>query len=227
MIDDFAKLIPNSLMDKPGAAFFSGRSAFSNPSNLYILGINPGGDAESPNASTISVHIKDVLHCKLQDWSNYRDNSFGRFAPGKHFLQKNILHLLKEVGEEPHEIPASEVVFLGSKNLSKLKGDFRQLADECWPFHEAVIDKLIDKLGIRVVVCYGKPSGEYVRRRLKASTQVDEFVASHGRKTFTSRTYRNADGLTVVTLWFPGYFNPHWTNPKTDPTGLVVNALEG
>ena len=229
MIEDFAKLIPESLEDKSGSVFFSGRTAFSkpNPSGMYILGINPGGgDPDGKPESLISSHIEDVLKKKCADWSAYRDDHWG-FAPGKHFLQRNVLHLLCKVKAEPHEVPASEVVFLRSKNvrdLTKFYGkSYEQLADECWPFHKAVIDKL----GVRVVVCYGKISGEYVCRRLDAHKQVDEFVAPHGKKKFTSRTYRNTAGLTVVTLWFPGNFNPEWTNPKKDPTKLVVKALAG
>ena len=228
MIDDFAKLIPESLKCKSGAVFFSGRTAFSNPSNLYILGINPGGgDPDETPESSISSHIEYVLKKKCAKWSDYRDGSWGGLAPGKHPLQKNVLHLINEVGRKAHTVPASEVVFLGSRGVRDLKRlygkGYGELADLCWPFHEAVIDKL----GVQVVACYGKPSGEYIRRRLKASTQVDEFVASYGKgKHLRSHTYRNDKGLSVVTFWFPGIGKPFWTNPKTNPTGLVVNALQ-
>ena len=231
MIEDFAKLIPDSLMKKSGSVFFSGRTAFSkpNPSGMYILGINPGGgDPGGTRESFISSHVKDILKKKCADWSAYRDDHWG-FAPGKHFLQRNVLHLLSEVKAEPHEVPASEVVFLRSKGvggLIKFFGkSYEELADECWPFHKAVIDKL----GVRVVVCYGKPSGEYVRGRLDAHRLVNKFAVPVGEKGKfrTSYTYRNEAGLTVVTLWFPGIGHPSWRNPDADPTGLVVKALAG
>ena len=43
MIEEFIELIPQSLYGESGAAFYSGRRAFSAPSDLYILGANPGG----------------------------------------------------------------------------------------------------------------------------------------------------------------------------------------
>ena len=43
MIDEFRALIPPSVLAESGAAFYSGRAAFSAPSPLYILGLNPGG----------------------------------------------------------------------------------------------------------------------------------------------------------------------------------------
>ena len=166
------------------------------------------------------------MYHKPPDWFDYKDGSWGGKPPGRHFLQKNVLHLLKEAKKNVREVPASEVVFLQSKNVSELKKLYRksyeELADECWPFHEAVIDKL----GIRVIAVYGKPSGDYVRHRLNANKLVDEFQATRGKKKFTSRAYRNEDCLTVVNLWFPGNWNPHWTTNGKDPTGLVVNALK-
>ena len=224
MIEEFAKLIPESLRHKTGAAFFSGRRSFSKMSELYMLGMNPGGadPADTPDTS-LDSHVKVILCEKGDDWAALKDDSWGGMPPCKHFLQRNLLHLIKRAGMNPRDVPVSEVVFRTSRSKAKLDGKYEDYADLCWPFHEAVIDKL----GVQVVVCYGKPSGEYVRKRLNAHKQVDGFTASRGKKTFTSRTYRNADGLTVVTLWFPGNWNPWWTNPKSDPTRLVVNALAG
>ena len=38
MIEEFAELIPESLLHKSGQTFYSGRQAFGAPSELYILG---------------------------------------------------------------------------------------------------------------------------------------------------------------------------------------------
>ena len=53
MIEDFAKLIPDSIMHRSGKAFYSGRLAFSSPSGLYVLGVNPGGDPEEYPDETV------------------------------------------------------------------------------------------------------------------------------------------------------------------------------
>ena len=226
MIEDFVNRIPQSVKLKSGTVFYSGRSSFSKQSDLYILGMHPGGEPHDTPESFISRDIEHVLNEKCPNWSAYRDDSWGPPA-GKYPLQRNVLHLLKQVGANPHDVPASEVVFLCSKNLHALErkeGEkYEVLADKCWPFHEAVIDKL----EVRVVAVYGKRSGGYVCRRLNAHKQVDEFVATYGKgKSIASGTYTNDKGQFVVTLWFPGMGNPWWTKPYSDPTGLVVDALK-
>ena len=40
-IEDFAKLIPESFLNRPGSVFHSGRLAFEYPSELYILVLQP------------------------------------------------------------------------------------------------------------------------------------------------------------------------------------------
>ena len=218
MIEEFAELIPKSLLDKSGEVFYSGRRAFGAPSELYILGANPGGTPEGMPDSTVSRHINQVLYDKPANWSAYRDESWHGRAPGKSLMQRGVLHLFKRLQLNPGEVPASELVFLRSRNLSELKGSFEKLASECWPFHQAVIDRL----GVKVVVCIGKRAGEFVRRRLKAQSQTDEFVEKNKRQ-WESLSHRNENGIIVVTLTHASQAS--WTSPASDPTTLVKRAL--
>lgn len=133
-------------------------------------------------------------------------------------MQRRVLHLLKTVGLDPGEVPASEVVFLRSTDWTKL-GDFESLARDCWPFHQGVIERL----GVRVIVCLGRKAGHWVRNRLSAHEKVDEFVEDN-RRLWKSRVHTNGDGLAVATLTHPS--QAAWTVPATDPTGLVVRALD-
>jgi hypothetical protein len=48
MIEDFAALVPRALGSRSGEVFYSGRSAFGRPAELYLIGINPGGDPVNP-----------------------------------------------------------------------------------------------------------------------------------------------------------------------------------
>ena len=43
-IESFATLVPCDLLDRSGKVFYSGRAAFSTPSDVYLLGYNPGSD---------------------------------------------------------------------------------------------------------------------------------------------------------------------------------------
>ena len=63
----FAKLIPESMLDMSGSVFFSGRRAFNERSDLYILGLNPAGDPAGPH--TIRKNVEAILHEYPEDWS--------------------------------------------------------------------------------------------------------------------------------------------------------------
>ena len=121
MIEEFAKLVPESLLDKSGEVFYSGRRAFNASSDLYILGANPGGDPEALSDQTVSKKINEVLYEKPENWSAYRDEAWRGKAPGKSTMQRRMLHLFGRVGHDPGEVPVSEVVFQRSRNVNALK----------------------------------------------------------------------------------------------------------
>lgn len=72
MIDDLKKLIPGSLLGESGAAFYSGRAAFSTPSRLYILGLNPVADYQRNNHRRVQcTHwLSRDLHHRGSDPAN-------------------------------------------------------------------------------------------------------------------------------------------------------------
>ena len=222
MIEDFAKLIPESLKHRSGKAFYSGKAAFNSPADLYIIGVNPGGKPEEYPDETVDSHNKWVLGRSPQNWSAYRDESWGTSgaAAGSRGMQPRILHFFRKLNLNPGAVPSSNVVFARSARKATLEGDYNQMASACWDFHQAVIDSL----GVRIVVCLGGDAGDWVRSRLYANQQIDEFVEDNNRK-WTSRVYANAKGQKIAVLTHPSI--AAWTNPKTDPTGLIVKALQG
>ena len=213
------RLIPKSLADRSGKVFYSGKRAFNSPSApLYILGINPGGKPSDYPTETVSSHTEWLLNEAPSIWSAYKDESWGGGIPGTVRMQPRILHLCRKLNLDPGEIPASNLVFARSEREAKLEGNLAQMALECWPFHKVVIEQL----GIRVVLCLGQRPGDYVRKRLQASTQIDEFIERNDRR-WASFTYRNEAGLAVVVATHPSIAK--WQAPATDPTGLVQRAL--
>ena len=216
MIEQFAKIVPKSLLHKPGFVFFSGRRAFSTPSDLYILGANPGGSPDDYPDATVSRNVQHVLYEASEDWSAYRDDCWNNG------LQRGVMHLFKKLKLNPGEVPCSEVVFKRSRNLKELKPPFKQIAEECWDFHQTVIDEL----SVRVVVCIGKDAGEWVRDKLGAHILLDEFEDMKPGWTcgWKSLSHKNDDGLIVVRLAHAA--RAMWKDPLSDPTGLVESALE-
>ena len=217
-MEDFAACIPKSLNDCSGKVFYSGRQAFEAPSSIYILGINPGGDHSDLGGETVGKHTNEVLYNYERDWSAYKDEKWPKHQRGSAPLQKRVKHLCSEIGLDAAEVPASNVIFKRSIDFSKLQGDAKRVAKECWPFHR----KVIDTLGVRIVVCQGNSAGRYVRKELNAHRQIDKFVECNGRR-WNSLTHESPDGFQVVTLAHPS--RSDWTKSKTDPTDLVVQAV--
>jgi hypothetical protein len=219
MIDALLQHIPESLKNQSGSVFYSGRTAFSEPSLVYVLGLNPGGSPHSQAQETVSWHTNKVLKLEKPNWSAYRDESWCGNAPGTHGMQPRVLHLFRKLTLDPGRVPSSNVVFLRSAQESDIKGDFQDLARLCWPFHQ----KVIDQLGVRVVVCFGNAAGDWVRKRLSANALVGTYTENNHRR-WQSNAYRSAKGMGVVVASHPS--RAAWTNPLSDPSNLVLKMLK-
>ena len=216
MIEDFVKHIPSDLQRKSGIVFYSGRTAFSGRRELYILGLNPGGDPTKQANKTVAWHTSKVLREKPDKWSEYSDESWGGKPPGKHGMQPRILHLLKNLDLEPGEVPSSNIVFERSRRASDIA--WRQLAEVCWPFHRAVIRQLRP----RVILCFGKTAANLVMEKTYAVDQVDCFVENNNHH-LESTCFTNHEGLKIIRVTHPSWVD--WTTPEADPSDLVLRAL--
>jgi len=218
VIEKFAQLIPTSLAKRSGSVFYSGRNAFSSRAELYMLGANPGGSPDAQASETISWHTEKVLAVEPANWSAYRDESWRNAAPGTSGMQPRVLHVLSRVGLEPGSVPASNVVFIRSTRESTLDGNYKALAEECWPFHSSVIEKLKPK----VILCFGHTAGDFVRQKLRANQLRDQFVERNGRRWISS-LYSPDCGPAVIAATHPSIAN--WRNANCDPSAFVVQGL--
>lgn len=218
MIEEFAKFVPQPLLGASGSVFYSGRAAFGSTSPLYVLGLNPGGSPNLQADHTVARHMEKVIRDEPDDWSAYRDESWQNRPKGTSGMQPRVLHMMRSVGLGPGEVPASNLVFQRSSRENSLQGRFDEMADACWRFH----DEVIARLRPRVILCFGATAGAYLRRRLRAETQVGEFVEQNNRR-WCSRSFRGTGGVVVVVATHPSIAD--WTVRQTDPTGLVVEAL--
>jgi hypothetical protein len=217
MIDIFTSKISERLKDQSGKVFYSGRTAFSEPSDLYVLGMNPGGDPNDPNETSVRQHTKLVLNGN-PSWSAYSDESWKGRPAGTFGMQPRVLHLFDRIGRDPRRTPCSNLIFVRSRRIEGLAGNITELTGVCWPFHQEVIARLQP----RVVICLGDDAGKLVRRRLNANMVVGEFVENNDRR-WASRAYKNPSGLFVLSLTHPSIAD--WTNPSSDPSGLVKEVL--
>lgn len=209
--------IPASLLSQSGKVFYSGRGAYSQPSDLYILGLNPGGDPEVQANETIAA---DLLRFREGPawWSDYADESWHGAQPGTWGMAPRVLHMLAALDRDPRAVPASNVIFVRSSTEATLVANKEALLQSCWPVHETVIEAL----QIRVVLCFGGTAGRWARERLGAQQRVDSFQETN-RRGWRSETHATGDGRMVVTMTHPG--RADWRNPDADPTCLVRRAL--
>ena len=216
-IDRALDALDPALLGRSGSVFYSGRSAFSGPSRLYLLGLNPGGDPDRQSAETVAA---DIAQFRTQPacWSAYRDEGWAGSHPGTRGMQPRVLHLLGGLGLAPDAVPASNAVFVRSAREAALAAEKADLLRRCWPVHEAVIRSL----GIDTVVAFGGTAGLWIREMLGADRYVDSFTEANGRG-WTSNAHLSEGGMCVVTATHPSIAD--WRNSATDPTPLIARAL--
>ncbi len=218
MIEELFRSVPANLLNESGTVFYSGRDAFSNPSDLYLLGLNPGGSPMVQARETLSWHSNRVLHEEPSNWSAYRDECWQDCLPGTHGMQPRVLHLLHRLDHDPGLVPSSNLIFVRSAREIDPKVRDRELADACWAFHERVINTL----NIKVILCFGSTVGAWVRRKLGAEEHVETFVEDNARR-WKSQAFRCRNGIGVVVATSPR--RAAWNSSAADPTHLVEHLL--
>ena len=215
----FASLVPDELRRQSGEVFYSGRAAFSKPSPVYLLGINPGSAPDHEPDPTIAGNIRRTLTEHPAEWSSYES---GQWKSDQHAMQSHIVALLKHIGREPRFTPASNLIFPRSRSVAEMsRQEASHLTKLCWPFHEAVIKHL----NVRAVICLGSDAGKAVARILNANTAnpLDTFIENNNRK-WPSYAYRANNGMIVFSLTHPSRVN--WSNPAADPSPMVKSVLD-
>lgn len=202
---------------RSGSVFYSGRSAFSRPAPLYLLGLNPGGNPVRQAAETVEADL-DQFRTQAASWSAYGDESWEGRPSGTFGMQPRVLHMLAQLNLDPRQVPASNVVFVRSRTERMLDAEKRKLLSACWPIHAAVISSLC----VNTVVCFGATAGRWTREQMNAHEPIDSFREKN-RRGWTSLAHRAPDGRIVATLTHPS--RADWTNPLADPTPMVAHML--
>ena len=219
-LESFAELVPRDLLDQSGEVFYSGRAAFSNPADVYVLGINPGGDPSNQCLRKVRENIEYVSR-QPDRYSVYYDDNAWEKGRNPNFQRRIRLLLDRFEGISPDITPSSNCIFIRSKNFDALPAWQRQrLANGCWHFHEAVISAL----GVRLILCLGKEASDVVRGKLRATREIGRHGVDDLPKP-TGFAYESNHGMVVVRLPHPSS-RIAWKNPRVVPSGLVQKMLE-
>ena len=215
--NSFARLVDPCLYDLPGGVFYSSPAAFSTPSKIYLLGLNPGGSAEPNTEATVGRNLA-IWRQREAGWSEYTSERWEGAEPGEYGIQRPIRALFKRLGLNVADVPASNAVFVRSNNEDKLDRKV-ELLQRCWPVHEAVIRDL----GVTTVLCLGGTAGRWVRSMLGANRLHDHFRESYPRRHYRSEAHLSSDGIAVLTLAHP--CRSDWRDVRADPSPLVLRVL--
>ena len=215
--DNVVYSIPEEILDRSGSIFYSAPPAFEGQRDVYILGVNPGGDPLAQRENTIRKNYEEWTK-RFDPYSSYVDEVWEGSVAGAHGMQPRIRHLANHLGIDLRFTPSSNVVFVRSATEAKLASEKEGLLDACWPVHQAVIDTL----GTRAIICLGKTAGQWVRERLGAHDETDSYQETNARG-WRSASHRSSAGVVVCTLTHPGRVD--WTNPDADPSPMVLRAL--
>ena len=215
MIDTLRNLVPEPLLDISGVVPYTGRVGFTEPAApLYFLALNPGG-APVEEAETLRESMQNKWGEDAEPvWSSYLDESWSGRPPGTHPMQRRMRHLFDKLGLDLRRIPASNVMFPRSVRQSTFLYDEARITDMCWPFHQAVIDKL----GIRTVIVGHADGGPWVCQKLGATKHLDTWRETNNRR-WSFHAHETPHGLRVLTITHPSV--AAWTAPATDPTEFI------
>jgi len=139
LIQEIKEPIPD-ILDKSGSIVYSSKYSICK-GDLYIMGLNPGGEPGGEDDKTIRETLDD-LPSKTKN--SYRDELWGNYkssAVGVHPLQKNYVYLMNHLNNGGKEVFSSNLIFTRSRDASGANYD--ESAKKCWPVHEIFI-KIID-----------------------------------------------------------------------------------
>lgn len=127
------------IMDRPGSILYSAHSTVS-PGPVYLMGFNPGGSGgDSLRRSVAKLPSRNENAYLDENWKNDQAS----WREGASPLQKRVIWLLEQLRLEPKTVCASNLIFTRSRGQDGVPYD---LADTCWPVHEAILEVVRPKL---------------------------------------------------------------------------------
>lgn len=161
-----------------GVVLYSAASTLR-PGDVYLLGHNPGGDAENTRVKTVGGSLDELpttnTNSYLQSWNER--------AAGEAPLQLRVIWLLERLGFDPREVAASNLIFARSRDAAR--SQFRRLSAIWWPVHEEILDIVRPRL----VIAYGNFAESPYKFLLDKFTADAEDSHPSGHGVWACRTF--------------------------------------
>jgi hypothetical protein len=139
LIPQIARENLSDFLGEAGGIMYSSHETLA-PGQVYLLGFNPGGTGGNALGVNIDSMLRNTTNSYLDEsWEN--DN--GESANGKAPLQRRVQWVLENIGLNPREVCASNLIFLQSRGANDIS---YSLAEKCWPVHEAILNIVQPKL---------------------------------------------------------------------------------
>ncbi|WCL53227.1 hypothetical protein [Gimibacter soli] len=131
------------IQHRTGGILYSGHSTLVK-GDIYILGFNPGGAPEDGRPISESIDTMLTNDCNAYLCENWLTSDQGPDAPySRAPLQQRLKWIADQLGYPLQTICASNLIFVKSRRAGEVP---RDLADICWPVHEAILGIVRPKL---------------------------------------------------------------------------------
>ena len=207
------------MLDRSGSVFYSSRPAFSGKRQIYLLGLNPGGDPDSHKEDTVGKRINEWKE-RTEPYSSYINEHWSKTSGQQNATQIKIQHLFTQLDADLLLTPASNVIFARTRSEDDLVSEKTSLLDICWPVHQAVIEDL----EIDMIICLGQTAGNWVREKTGAHNCIAEFKEKYENRSWISTAHSSESGKIVITLTHPS--RADWTNEDADPSPMIKPLLD-
>ena len=182
------------LLDESGGVLYSAAETLR-PSDLYILGLNPGGGGGERIAARLgSLPTRTVNEYLDADWSG----GGHRYEPGQHPFQKRLAWFVEALGYDLRSTCASNLIF--TRSVGQEGAGYPGRADACWPAHELVLSIVQPRL---ILAIGNGPRSPYAYLRGKLGGE-DLTPMSSGHGSWTCKAFRSAyDARSLLVLGIP------------------------
>jgi hypothetical protein len=131
--------LPSAILSRNGQILYSGIDTLR-AGSFYFLGFNPAADGTNPPLNNLPLNRKHWSAYTRQCWY---DQGCDALCPkvGKRPHQQRVKGIMSELGLQPEETFATNLIFVESQNIEELKADplFQIYLDACWKAHKRML----------------------------------------------------------------------------------------